>query len=80
MVIDHGAPVPPPPAPVDFEFEASGAKLKVKGQFDEAATARLSKTMTKSAQLLQQVPTAERVERVAHTLIGVLGGVACMAI
>jgi hypothetical protein len=65
----------------DFVLEASGVKIKVKGPFDEGASARLS-NMAKCAQVLQQAPTAERVERVAQTLIGagVLGGVACIAI
>ena len=63
----------------DFVFEASGAKLKVNGQFDEGAFLQLSSALAKSIQERQPVPTAERVERVAQTLIGVVGGVACMA-
>jgi nicotinate-nucleotide pyrophosphorylase len=77
LVIDHAPALAPADQSFDFVFEASGAKLKVKRQFDEGASARLSNAMVKSAQELQH---AERVERVAKTLIGVLGGVAYMAI
>jgi len=71
-IIDHAAPAPPPLADQAFGLVVEGSciKIKAKEQLDEGAMARLSNSA------LQLSAT----ERVAKTLICVLGGVASMAI
>ena len=71
-IIDHAAPAPPPLADQAFGLVVEGSciKIKAKEQLDEGAMARLSNSAL-------QLSTTERM---AETLICVLGGVASMAI
>jgi uncharacterized membrane protein len=61
MVIDHAAP-PAADQGFGFVFEGIGAKIKIKGEFDEAASTRLMEFAQK--------------QDAAKTFIGAVSGVA----